>query len=145
LLPFSSLFTAFLTVAYKHQPACPSTIPPSTNSPTFINPSDRHLHTMFLTEDALSDDSSFEDYISVSPPTTMESNTQAQQISIQQAAQSSPEQLVHSGNVNNVNQSDPQAFGGQLVEFRSSALGNASPDVIPLENVMTLPEASSQG
>jgi hypothetical protein len=136
------LFTASPTVAYKQQPSYPSTIPPSTKSPTFINP-DRHLHTMFLTEDALSDDSSFEDYISVSPPTTMEGNTQAQQISIQPATQNSPEQLVHSGN--NGNQSDPQAFGGQLVEFRSSALGNASPDVVPLENVMSQPDVSSQG
>lgn len=99
---------------------------------------------MFLTEDALSDDSSFDDYISASPPTIMEPNAQAQQPSIQQVAQNSPEHLIQSGN-NGSNPLDPQAYGGQVVEFRSSALGNASPDVVPLENVMRLPEIPSQG
>lgn len=91
---------------------------------------------MFLNEDHLSDDSSFEDYISVSPPSTMELNHQAQSIAMPQVI---PEVSSH-GNV----QTDCQPLTGQLVDFRPASLGNANPEAIPFENAM-LSEVSSQG
>lgn len=94
---------------------------------------------MFLNEDALSDDSSFEDYISVSPPATMELNTQAQQGS-QQVILSNPEHLSHASN----GHSDTHSFG-QLIEFLPASLGNANPNAIPVENALALPEISAQG
>jgi hypothetical protein len=100
---------------------------------------------MFLT--AEDDQSSFEEYISVSPSPNMDS------LPVQAVMQqSSPEQLEQisasafsNGNDIEILQIPQHSYGGQYLQLPSMSVSSSGSDQVPYETSVTLPDMSSQG
>lgn len=101
---------------------------------------------MFLSEDTFSDQSSFDDYISVSPSANMDSTIPNQE-TLQQTSQ--PEQILVSaspnGNESEILQIPEPAYAGHYLPLPSMPLGSAGSDHQPFENGLTVSDMGAQG
>jgi hypothetical protein len=99
---------------------------------------------MFLTEE---DQSSFEEYISVSPSSNIE--TIASQTAMQHNTQEQPGQITVSatanGNEPEILQIPQHSYGGQYLQLPSMSLSSSGSDQVPYETSLSLPDMNSQG
>lgn len=99
---------------------------------------------MFLTEE---DQSSFEEYISVSPSSNIDPISS--QTAMQHSTQEHPEQITVSataiGNETETLQIPQHSYGGQYLQLPSMSIGSSASDQVPYETSLNLPDMNSQG